>query len=308
MRHARAIGMRPAGILPACTLLLLALLLSACSSPPAPFHWDASDPGRLVLMDDDRPVLGYNHGPQLANNAPAHRTREGYIFPLITPAGVSPLDDFPQDHWHHRGLFWAWPVIQYEGKTYDIWTLGPGITLKHHQHAFSASSSATSKTATLDANQGWFVGDKQIVKEDIALRVEPAQGNARSLEIEVKLEALEKPVVIGGQPDQTKGYGGMNLRFAPRTETRIITPEGAVSEDEDMVPHTWAALEANYDGKPAGVRVESLEGNPGHPPGWCLRPYGFVGANFPGTGSHTLEPGKPLTLRYRVTVYDGTQP
>ncbi len=217
---------------------------------------------------------------------------------------MSPLDDFPKDHWHHRGLFWAWPVIEYEGKTYDIWTLGPDITLRHHQHRFSATSSK----ATLDAEQGWYVGDTQIVREAIALNVESAGEGSRSLEIEVTLEAVGKPVVIGGQPDKTKGYGGMNVRFAPRTDTRITTPEGEIPEDEDMVPHAWATLEAKYDGKPAGVRVESFESNPGHPQGWCLRPYGFIGANFPGTGSHTLEPGKPLTLRYRVTVFDGVAP
>lgn len=285
--------------------LLFSLLLAGCSVPPSPFHWEHSEtPGRLLLMVGDHIVLGYNHGPQLANDAPAHRSREGYIFPLLTPAGVSPLDDFPKDHWHHRGLFWAWPVIEYDGETYDIWTLGPGITLKHHQHVFAV----TSRGATLDAEQGWYVGDKQIVNESIDVRVEPTIGNAHTLDITVTLEASDAKVVIGGQPDLTKGYGGMNLRFAPRTDTRITTPEGDVTEDEDMVPHAWAALEAKYEGKAAGVRIESLDGNPGHPPGWCLRPYGFIGANFPGVGSHTLAPGKPLTLRYRVTVYDGAAP
>lgn len=288
-----------------CILAAIAVVLAACSSPaPSPFRWEpAATPGRLMLVENGQPVLGYNFGPQLANGAPEHRRREGYIFPLYTPSGVSPLDDFPVDHWHHRGLFWAWPVIEYEGKTYDIWTLGPGIELKRLDHQYRTASNA----ALLSMEHGWYVGDTRIVKELVAVAVEPTRDNARTLEIAVTLEALGKPVVIGGQPDKTKGYGGMNVRFAPRTDTRIITPEGEVPEDEDMVPHVWAALEANYGGKPAGVRVESLEGSPGHPPGWCLRPYGFIGANYPGTGSHTLEPGKPLTLRYRVTVYDGTQ-
>ncbi len=286
-------------------VLALFLALAACADPASgPFRWEASaTTGRLMLMEGGRPVLGYNHGPQLANNAPADRRREGYIFPLYTPAGVSPLDDFPQDHWHHRGLFWAWPVIEYVGKSYDIWTLGRGIALKHQQHKVSTASDS----AALEAEQGWYVGDTQIVKESIILRVEPATANERQMEIAVTLESVGKPVVIGGQPDKTKGYGGMNLRFAPRTDTRITTPEGTIAEDEDMVPHVWAALEAKYQGKPAGIRVESLDGNPGHPQGWCLRPYGFIGANYPGTGSHTLEPGKPLTLRYRVTVYDGAE-
>jgi hypothetical protein len=288
----------------ALALLLMALLLSSCSTHTnESFRWQAADtPGRLMLFEGGRPVLGYNHGPQLANNAPEHRRREGYIFPLLTPAGVSPLDDFPQDHWHHRGLFWAWPVIAYEGKTYDIWTLGPGIHLKHHEHRLGTEEGM----ATLEAEHGWYVGETQIVTESIALRVAPAEGDARSLEIAVTLEALLEPVVLSGSPDQGKGYGGMNLRFAPRTDTQITTPEGAVSQDEDMVSHAWAALEAVYEGKPAGVRLASMEGNPGYPPGWCLRPYGFVGANFPGTVPHTLEAGKPLTMRYRVTVYDGS--
>jgi hypothetical protein len=287
----------------ACSLLLVALLLSACSAPTETFEWQPADtPGRLMLFEGDQPVLGFNHGPQLASQAPENRAREGYIFPLYTPSGVSPLDDFPRDHWHHRGLFWAWPVIEYDGLTYDIWTLGPGITLKHHQHRTGTNNG----TATLEADQGWYVGDKQIVSETVELRVQPAAINARSLEIAVTLEALDQPVVLGGSPDRGKGYGGMNVRFAPRTDTRITTPEGEIPEDEDMVPHAWTALEANYEGKPAGVRVESLEGNPGNPQGWCLRPYGFIGANFPGTASHTLKPGSPLTLRYRVTVYDGT--
>jgi hypothetical protein len=41
---------------------------------------------------------------------------------------------------------------------------------------------------------------------------------------------------------------------------------------------------------------------------WCLRKYGFVGASFPGRTAavdhYTLEPGKPLTLRFTVRVSD----
>ncbi|MDZ7637777.1 MAG: DUF6807 family protein [Bryobacterales bacterium] len=112
-------------------------------------------------------------------------------------------------------------------------------------------------------------------------------------------------VSIAGSPDQAKGYGGLCVRFAPRTETRILTPEGAVIKDENEVPHAWAALEGLFDGKRAGLRVASAPTNPAHPPGWCLRPYGFVGANFPGVRPYSLVKGRPLQLTYRVTAYDG---
>ena len=39
--------------------------------------------------------------------------------PCHGAAGVSLRDDFPSDHWHHRGLFWAWPVVEVGGKQYD---------------------------------------------------------------------------------------------------------------------------------------------------------------------------------------------
>jgi hypothetical protein len=144
------------------------------------------------------------------------------------------------------------------------------------------------------------------VRETVDITVDRAIQNQRSLDLAIALEAVEKDVTIAGSPDQAKGYGGLCVRFAPRTDTRILTPEGPVMKDENEVPHAWAALEALYGGKRAGVRISSDSSNPKHPPGWCLRPYGFVGANFPGVQPHTLSPGKPLNLSYQVTVYDGT--
>jgi hypothetical protein len=60
------------------------------------------------------------------------------------------------------------------------------------------------------------------------------------------------------------------------------------------------------------LRITPDEKDPGAPYQWCLRSYGFVGASFPGrtdqVESYTLEPGKPLTLRFRVSVSDLATP
>jgi len=45
--------------------------------------------------------------------------------------------------------------------------------------------------------------------------------------------------------------------------------------------------------------------HPGHPPGWCLGEYGFLGVDWPGLGRYVLEPGKPVVLAYRVFVHRG---
>jgi len=100
--------------------------------------------------------------------APEDRRRCCYIFPVYTPAGVSMLDDFPQDHWHHRGLFWAWPVVETGGQEYDLWMT---FTAKHR----SVKPPVTSG-GTLRAQNVWEAGGKDIVKEDLRLTVLPVQG------------------------------------------------------------------------------------------------------------------------------------
>jgi hypothetical protein len=113
---------------------------------------------------------------------------------------------------------------------------------------------------------------------------------------------VEALIELQGTPDQNKGYGGFSVRFAPRTNTVVRTDTGVEAMDTDMVPHAWAEIEATYGGNRARVRVTDDQANPGHPNGWCLRRYGFLGVNFPGNNAITLQKGKPLELRYVVTV------
>lgn len=286
-------------------VLALCLAIPSIAQEAGGFAWKEAPGGKLRLNENGRHALDYNYGPQLKPGVPEDRRREGYIYPLYSPAGVNPLDDFPADHFHHRGVFWAWMSIGFEGKTYDLWTLKPGI--EHRFHKF-LKRSASASSAALRVENGWYVSGRLIVREIVDIAVPRSSGNARDVDLAVALEAIASDVTIAGSPEDAKGYGGLCVRFGPRAETRILTPEGAVSENENEVPHAWAAMEALFNGKRAGLRVTSDPANPRHPPGWCLRPYGFVGANFPGLQPYALAPGKPLALRYRVTVYDGTRP
>lgn len=59
-----------------------------------PLAWVNKDGGRIELQDRGKTVLVYNHGPQLKEGAPEDRRRCCYIYPLMTPGGVSMLDDF----------------------------------------------------------------------------------------------------------------------------------------------------------------------------------------------------------------------
>jgi hypothetical protein len=282
---------------------LLALLGAALSADER-FAWKDTGGGRVELRENGKPALVYNYGPQLANGAPENRRRCCYIFPLYTPAGVSMLDDFPQDHWHHRGLFWSWPVVETGGKTYDIWMTFSA----QHRSEKPPAVAASAREARLEARNFWVAGGRDIVREDVRVTIHPAEGASRDLDLELTLEALGEPVTLRGSRERGKSYGGLSTRFAPREGTVLRADGETLTRDEDLAPRKWAELEAIYGGKRVALRITPDAGNPGAPSQWCLRRYGFIGASFPGrtaeVDGYTLERGKPLTLKFRVRVTD----
>jgi len=140
------------------------------------------------------------------------------------------------------------------------------------------------------------------VKETVRVVAHRAEGSRRTLDFALVFEALGGPVELLGESASKKGYGGFNVRFAPRENTTLTTNLGKQSGDTNMVPHPWAELAADYAGRHAAVRIEIGPANPGFPNGWCLRHYGYLGVNFPGLSPYTIEPAKPLKTSYRVIV------
>jgi hypothetical protein len=285
-------------------LMSAGLLTVAIAAGQAPFAWKDLGDGKMQLQERGAPALVYNYGPQWKQGVPEDRRRCCYIFPLYTPAGVSMLDDFPQDHFHHRGLFWAWPMVETGGKTFDLWM---NMTLKHHA-AKAPSVSANAQQAELRAANSWQVEGRDIVRENVHLTVFPWQVGAREMAVELTWDALGAPVTIRGSREAAKSYGGFSARFAAREGTILRADGETLTKDEDLTPRRWAELEGIYGGKRAVLRITPDAGGVGAPYQWCLRNYGFVGASFPGktatVDGFTIEPGKPLTLRFRVRVAD----
>jgi hypothetical protein len=273
----------------------LALLLPAAGF--GQFAWKDLGDGRLELSENGKPALVYNYGPQLKAGAPENKRRCCYVYPLYTPAGVSMLDDFPRDHWHHRGLFWAWPVVKADGKTYDEW-----MNLTAAPREPKPPVTAGGANATLEAADVWTADGKDIVRENVKLTVLPASGEVREMDVTLRLEAVGGPVTLQGSREPSKSYGGFSARFAAREGTVLRADGETLAKDEDLTPRKWAELEGVYGGKRATLRITSDAANQ-----WCLRNYGFVGASFPGRtpeqDGYTLEPGKPLTLHYRVRLW-----
>lgn len=276
-------------------------VIAAFADEKSPFAFRES-PDSVELTENGKPVYVYNHGMILKEGAPEDRRRSSYLHPVHAPDGTVVTDDFPRDHYHHRGIFWTWPVVAAGGETYDMWLIR-GVRQKFERWI---AREAKPDSARLAVENGWYAGDRKIARETVGIVAHPAAGNRRALDFTLAFEALDRPVRIAGMQDG-KGYGGFCMRFGPRQQTVVRTEAGVEAKDTNLVPHPWAELEGTFGGRRAGARIEIDPSNPGFPNGWCLRDYGFLGVNFPGLEPYTLEPSKPLALKYRVTVFSAAE-
>ncbi len=268
---------------------------------PAGFRIAAIDDGSLGVWEGGRPVLAYNHGVRSKAGAPDDRKRSTYVHPLYGLDGEVLTDDFPKDHYHHRGLFWAWPHVRVGEKEYDLWML-LGV---RQQFVRWTEKKAGRDGAVLGVENVWYIGDRRVVEEEVRFAIAPADARGRVIDVELRLTAHGEPVTLRGA--EGKGYGGLSLRFAPRKETVVTTAAGRPRRDLDLARLAWADLSATFAGGrgPSGVAVFVDRGHPAFPPAWITRGYGFLGVGWPGAEPVTLRPGREVACRYRLWVHSG---
>lgn len=297
----------------AYALLLAASTLSAREAKTE-FTFQEISPSALRLSDGGQPVFVYNFGMVLAPGFPKAMERSCYLHPVYGPDGTVLTDDFNPDHPHHRGISWMWPDVTVDGRNGDIWTV------KNFKQRFVRweARETTAETAKLAVENGWFDGERRFVKEHVEIvvhRVErPATVDARrTIDFTLVFDAIDRPVRIVGTSEGKKGFGGFCFRLCRdggATKTAIHTEKGPSPKDGVLAKHRWTEVAGVFHGKPAWGRIDDMEGNPGYPNnGWLLRHgFGFLNVSWPGLKPFTLEPGKPLTLKYRVTLGSGDAP
>ena len=282
-------------------LSLLALAVSALAAV-GQFRFTEVNPTSIELTEKGSPVFVYNYGIMRKEGAAPDRARCCYLHPVYAPNGVVVTDDFPPDHPHNRGISWTWPIVMVDGKTYDLWAIN-GILDRFEKWE---RKKAGKDKAVLAIQDGWYVGERKVVQENVEIVAHPLTDGRRDLDITVTLHSVGAEVEIGGTHDQGKGYGGgLEVRFAPRTGTTIRTATQEEAPDSNLVPAAWAELTASFGGRLATTRVTEDPANPGAPNGWCLRHYGFVGVDYPGLQLRRLDSKIPLTMKFRVSLSGG---
>ncbi len=265
------------------------------------FHFKETDGKSLGLWENEQPVLVYNFGEISRPQIKAATPRSSYVHPIYGLEGEVLTDDFPADHFHHHGLFWGWPHVKIGDHEYDLWK-GRGIRIGFLRWLAKESGAEGAK---LGVENGWFVGDEQVMQEEVWLNVHPASSTGRTMDVSLKWTPLDKSVTLGGA--EGKSYGGLTLRFAPRKETTITVPSGRTSEDLLISKLPWADLSAKFQGAsgPSGVALFVDPHHPDFPPEWMTRDYGVLAVGWPGVNSKTFAASESVTCNYRLWIHRG---
>ena len=276
----------------------------------ASFSYERDD-DHLRIYENGDPVFVYNSGVNVLEGMDEeHQERyrlSCYVHPLYGLDGDVLTQHFPDDHYHHRGVFWAWPNVQRGDRHADVWHVD-GV-----RHVFEewADIDVEGDTARIVAVAGWQFDDEDapFVRETVTIETHPADDVGRAIDFHIHLEGVaDETVTIRGQGD--RGYGGFLVRPNAEREPRRITTIFGEHEDDVLESATpWADYTLGLpDGEGySGVATFQHPDNPGGPthPGWILRHYGFLGKSYPYFDEIVLETGDTFEFKYRLYVHRG---
>lgn len=298
-----------------CRLFIFLMILTCISALPLgaqPLSLSLQADGALFEEAGDT-VLFYQTAPKSLNG---RYERSNYIHPLYGLDGAVLTEDFPADHLHHRGVFWAWHQIYIgEERIGDGWEIKDIAWKVTELEEIKAKGKARALRARVDwVSPLWTDASgsmKPFLKEEVILRVHPARKSYRLVDVELKLMALEPDMRLGGSEDP-KGYGGFSPRIRMAEGIVFTGPQGAVEPETNPVSaEGWLDISApiGKQGAWAGVSMLSHPDNPGYPNPWILRARGSMqNAVFPHPGAEAapLPMDAPWHLKYRLVIHQGT--
>lgn len=272
--------------------------------------------GRLCVSEGPDLVTTYHAGPSIAD-AIAGRggPRHPFFYPVHGPEGA-PVTDFGKSHdptgshRHHTSLWVAHASV--DGR--DFWS-DRGGAIAHERLELLEDGPLFCR---LVQRTRWLPrAGSEVERPDVdALLVgertwtvwREIEGT-RLVDLDLRLAASgERPVTLGettfgplavrvatsmcvfdGGGEITNALGARNERQTHRQRAAWIDQSGPVAPDR------WA-----------GIAILDHPSNPRHPTGWHSRNDGWAGAAFNMTGPWTIEPDRPLRLRYRIVIHPGS--
>jgi hypothetical protein len=238
--------------------------------------------------------------------------RCNYIHPLWGIDGAVLTEDFPADHLHQRGVFWAWHQIWIDNKR-----IGDGWELKNFDQQVTGVEYIAKENgvAVLKTEVDWksdlFETDGEklpFLKENTTISIHPKNGNYRVIDFEISLLALAEHLSIGGSED-IKGYSGFSVRMKLPDDVKFIGQNGEIEPQNEAVQsagYVNISVSVGKNNSNGGIVIIDNPQNSGYPQPWILRKQkSMQNAVFPGNTTISISTQKPLVLKYSLLVYTG---
>lgn len=231
--------------------------------------------------------------------------RSDYIHPLYGLNGEMLTRDWPDGgHPHHRGIFWAWPEVQYNGMWGDIYAL---------QRVFARPTGKIEYIngpvyAQIHAENLWMWEEEEpIVQEQVFIRSYRTTGNHRIVDLTLEFKALKENITLATR--FTDSYGGLNIRMQTPEEQEI----SYFSDEQGSDPlRTWGDFNGIFEGnkEKSGLMILQHQSNPEYPGSWEKYPnLSWIQPTFPTPKTrYPLKTTEPLVLKYRFVIHSGGKP
>ena len=219
--------------------------------------------------------------------------RSDYIHPLYGLNGEMLTRDWPDGgHPHHRGIFWAWPEVEYNGQRGDLYAL---------QRVFAHPTGNIEMIsgpvyAEINAENRWMWEEKEpIVQEQASIRIYHSSNEKRVIDLTLKFLALKSNVTIATR--FTNSYGGLNIRMQTPEDQEITY---FTDEDNENPVRAWADFNGIFEGSnsKSGLMILQHQSNPEYPGAWVEYPnLSWVQPTFPTPNTrYPLSTENPLIL------------
>ena len=257
----------------------------------------------IEVRENGNPVLFYQRSTKSIDGKFA---RNNYIHPLYSLDGDTLTEDFPADHPHQRGVFWAWHQILADSlRIADGWAL-KNFTTK----VVEAVTSAHGDTAIIRLHTLYesplYENGKPYLEEKTLIKIHRPDENLRIIDFEITLDALIPRLSLGGSEDE-KGYGGFSVRMRMPDSLKFLSQNGYVKPQTLQIKAgPWMDFSAPFgkNGEISGITLYCGHGNPAYPQPWIIRQKGSMqNIVWPGQFPVEIPENQPLTLHYRLAIH-----
>ena len=263
----------------------------------------------ILFTEEGENVLFYQMKPKSLDGK---YERCNYIHPLWGIDGTVLTEDFPEDHLHQRGVYWAWHQIWIDGNR-----IGDGWAIDNFEqevidveYISKEGGTAVLKTTVDWKSDLWKTNGEKVpyLREESTLIIHSKKGNYRIIDFEISLNALVENLSIGGSED-VKGYSGFSVRMKLPEDVKFIGPAGIIEPQNEAVQSKGYVNISGSVGKNnsnGGIVMVDNPENPGYPQPWILRKQkSMQNAAFPGNTTVAISTRKPLVLKYSLIIYSG---